>query len=251
MQGWRAVVLALALAGCGTLGDAMPTEPAPAMPAPAPAPTPAPRATVASRVDEVGAEARARLQPHFARAGVAYPPRALTLVALKDTARVEVWARTADGWRFVRGYPVMAASGARGPKLREGDLQVPEGVYTIDWLNPNSAYHLSMHVDYPNAFDREHAVGDGRTELGGAIMIHGRAVSVGCLAMGDPAIEELFTLVADTGLRDDDGAPRVHAILAPTDLRVHPGATPPPDAPAWTGDLYALIAQALQPLVRR
>src|SRR5436190_607476 len=83
----------------------------------------------------------------------------------------------AGAWRFVREYPVMAASGGRGPKLREGDGQVPEGMYTIDWLNPNSSYHLSMHVDYPNAFDRAHAADDGRTALGGAIMIHGRDVS--------------------------------------------------------------------------
>lgn len=235
---WIAAGVIAGALGCGTLGDVLDG--------------PSPRATVDSRLAEYGGAARARLRPHFDGAGVAYPPAELTLIALKDAARVEVWARPDAGaaWRFVRDYPVLAASGGRGPKLREGDGQVPEGVYTIDWLNPNSDYHLSMHVDYPNAFDRTHAAADGRTQLGGAIMIHGSDVSIGCLAMGDPAIEELFTLVADTGLRDAAGAPRIHAILAPTDLRAHPDALPPPGAPDWTGGLYGELVRALRPFAR-
>jgi hypothetical protein len=197
------------------------------------------KATVATRLDEHGAAARERMAPYFAEAGVAYPPPALAFVAIKDEARLEVWAGAADDQlRFVREYPVLAASGRIGPKLREGDLQVPEGIYTIDWLNPNSDYHLSMHVDYPNAFDQAHALADGRTELGGAIMIHGDAVSIGCLAMGDPAIEELFVLVADTGLK------QVATIIAPTDLRTHPDATLPSE-PAWVPELYAELRTAL------
>ena len=83
-------------------------------------------------------------------------------------------------------------------------------------------------------------------------MIHGSDVSIGCLAMGDPAIEELFTLVADTGLRvEATGAARVKVVVAPTDLRAHPDAMPPPDAPAWTGELYALLATELTPYLRR
>lgn len=247
----RVVVLALALAACGSQGAPVAQEQRPAMTTTPPDDEPP---TVESRLDEYGGAARVRLGPHFARAGVGYPPAELTLIALKDVARVEVWARAAidDGpWRFVRAYPVMAASGGRGPKLREGDGQVPEGLYTIDWLNPNSAYHLSMHVDYPNAFDREHAAADGRTQLGGAIMIHGSDVSIGCLAMGDPAIEELFTLVADTGLRvDATGAARVKVILAPTDLRVDPDAMPPPSAPTWAAGLYGVLVRELKAFPR-
>lgn len=218
-------------------------EPAPTAPTTPAAPT------VADRVAEHGPAARARLAPAFARAAVPYPPRALTLIAIKDERRLEVWADRGDGgddWAWIVDYPVLAASGGPGPKLREGDLQVPEGVYAIDWLNPRSAFHLSLHVSYPSAEDRAMAVADGRDQLGGAIMIHGGAASIGCLAIGDPAIEELFTLVADTGLWRDDAKtdPRIRALLAPTDLRRRPAALPH-DAPPWVAARYRGLAAAM------
>ena len=138
----------------------------------------------------------------------------------KNERRVAVWARSGTSWRFIRNYPILAASGHAGPKLRQGDLQVPEGVYRIEHLNPNSSYHLSMKVSYPNAFDRRMAARDGRTRLGGDIFIHGKDVSIGCVALGDRAIEELFTLVAETGHA------KVKVIIAPNDLRVAGAAVP-------------------------
>ena len=207
-----------------------------------------PRATVASRLAQYGPAARARMQPRFERAGLAYPPAEVTLVALKDVAKLELWAAGDDGeLRHVRDYDVRAASGGSGPKLRQGDHQVPEGVYRIDWLNPRSAYHLSLHIDYPSARDRERAAQDGRAArgvpLGGDIMIHGDEVSIGCLAMGDPAAEELFVLAADVGVGPGD-ASRVRVVLAPTDLRVR-SAPPGPDDPPWLAELYAEIAAAM------
>jgi hypothetical protein len=203
-----------------------------------------PHATVASRLAQYGPAARARMAPRFARAGLGYPPASVTLVALKDVARLELWAAGGDGaLRHVRDYDVRAASGERGPKLREGDQQVPEGVYRVDWINPRSAYHLSLHIDYPNERDRAHATLDGRAALGGDIMIHGDEVSIGCLAMGDTAAEELFVLAADTGIGPGD-ASRVNVILAPTDLRVH-DAAPRDGDPAWLAELYAEIRAAM------
>ena len=75
----------------------------------------------------------------------------------------------------------------------EGDKQVPEGFYRIELLNPNSRYHLSLRVNYPNADDIERAREDRRDllNLGGDIMIHGGAESIGCIAIGNPAIEHL------------------------------------------------------------
>lgn len=197
----------------------------------------APR-TVSDVVARYGPAARERLLPHFDRAGVAYPPRELAILVFKRERRVAVWARANGGWRFVRDYPVFAASGHAGPKLREGDRQVPEGVYRIEHLNPNSSYHLSMKVSYPNAFDRRMAARDARTRLGGDIFIHGRDVSIGCVAIGDRAIEELFTLVAQTGHA------RVKVIIAPNDLRTG-GAIVHRDAPVWVGQLYRVVAAAL------
>lgn len=207
-----------------------------------------PHATVASRLAQYGPSARARMAPRFARAGLAYPPAEVTLVALKDAARLELWAAGSDGaLRHVRDYDVRAASGERGPKLREGDAQVPEGVYRVDWINPRSAYHLSLHLDYPNERDRARAEVDGRgtagVSLGGDIMIHGDEVSIGCLAMGDSAAEELFVLAADVGVGAAD-ASHVRVILAPTDLRVRDAALDDDD-PAWLGELYAEIRAAM------
>ena len=199
--------------------------------------------SVADVVARYGPAARARLVPHFRKAGVSWPPREIAFLVFKREKRMAVWARSSGApgspWKFIRNYPILAASGHAGPKLREGDRQVPEGVYRIEHLNPNSSYHLSMKVDYPNAFDRRMARRDGRTRLGGDIFIHGKAVSIGCVALGDAAIEELFTLVAQTGHA------KVKVILAPNDLRV---ARPVlhESAPLWVRELYPSIAAALR-----
>ena len=196
--------------------------------------------TVADVVAKYGPAAKARLAPHFRKAGVAYPPKEIAILVFKDERRVAIWARDGAAWRFIRDYPILAASGHAGPKLREGDLQVPEGVYRIEHLNPNSSYHLSMKVNYPNAFDRRMAKSEGRTRLGGDIFIHGKNVSIGCVALGDPAIEELFTLVALTGHQ------RVKVIIAPNDLRIR-RAIVHERAPSWVSELYRTVAAALTP----
>lgn len=195
--------------------------------------------TVADAVAIYGGAARARLKPFFARAHVAYPPRRIAFLIFKKERRLVVWARDdKSGWRFIRDYAVLAASGRSGPKQRQGDYQVPEGLYRIALLNPSSSYHLSMLVDYPNAFDRAQAQRDHRTNLGGDIFIHGKNVSIGCVAIGDPAIEELFTLAADSGIA------RMKIILAPNDLRI---ALPPVEqtTPLWILRLWQSIAAAL------
>lgn len=198
------------------------------------------RWTVADRVAQYGGQARARLVPHCAAANVAYPPTRVTFIGLKHEKRLEVWATDTDGiWRHVRDYPILAASGKLGPKLREGDGQVPEGLYKIESLNPNSRYHLSLRVNYPNADDRARGKADGRQQLGGDIMIHGKAASAGCLAMGDEAAEDLFVLAAEVGISKMD------VILSPVDFRVRPLPEPVPPLPAWIGERYVAIRQAL------
>lgn len=192
-----------------------------------------PRYSVADRLDRFGAAVATRLAPAFAVAGVAYPPHELAYVAFKDAATLEVYARNADAdpWTLVKRYPVLAASGHLGPKLREGDRQVPEGVYHVDWLNPNSCCHLSLHLDYPNAFDELVAQREQRTDLGRDIAIHGGATSNGCLAVGDEAVEELFVLSALVSF------PSIRVLIAPTDFRRGDGSGLRRDAP-WVGDLY-------------
>jgi TPR repeat protein len=188
--------------------------------------------------------AEQRLARRFASRGLAYPPQEIALLAFKSEARLELWARAAERWAFVRSFLIRAASGRLGPKLREGDHQVPEGVYAVTALNPSSKYHLALRVGYPNAFEMARASEDGRARLGGDIMIHGGAVSDGCLPLGDPAIEEVFALVERIGTEP------VRVVVSPVDLRrVDRGRAQAMVAqrPAWLGDLYASIATALEP----
>jgi hypothetical protein len=176
-----------------------------------------------------------QLEPYFTKAGVEYPPSEVVLLAIKDEKRMEIWARDTGRFKLIREYKIKAASGMRGPKLQQGDRQVPEGIYHISRLNPNSNYHLSMKVDYPNQFDLEHAEMDGRSNLGGDIFIHGKNVSAGCLAMGDGAIEELFVMVAHVGTDN------IRVIITPSDPRNAPLDSSAPSLPVWTDDLYREI----------
>jgi hypothetical protein len=196
--------------------------------------------TVRDRLEQYAPAVEGRLRQAFAAVGLGWPPGELALVAFKDSRKLEVYGRERDdaAWRHVREYPVLAASGALGPKLRAGDLQVPEGRYDVMALNPNSRFHLALRLGYPNAFDRRMAAADGRTELGGAIMIHGHASSVGCLAMGDPAVEDLFVLTALTSPEN------VTVIISPTDFRL--GGPPPAiHGPPWLPRLYADLRRTL------
>lgn len=196
--------------------------------------------SVADRLSEFGTAARQRMKNDFVKANVAYPPARTTFLVLKAEQRLEVYAGTSNRLQFIRAYPILAASGDLGPKLREGDNQVPEGIYEIESLNPNSAYHVSLRLNYPNAFDRAQAAKDGRTRLGGDIMIHGNSVSVGCIALGDEAAEDLFTLAADAGTKS------ITVICSPIDFRMRkaPLLT---RLPRWTIELYQQIAAQLPP----
>lgn len=198
--------------------------------------------TIHDAIAEFGDGARTRIAPDFQRAGVSLPPVRIALLAFKAERRLELWA--SDGaWTHIKDYPILAASGGAGPKLREGDLQVPEGVYAIELLNPQSSYHLSLRLDYPNAFDRAKAAEEGRTNPGGDIYIHGGNLSIGCLAIGDSAIEELFCLVAETGKEN------VQVIIAPHDFRVKSGE-PVGNGIAWTAELYAEVKESLAAFAR-
>jgi murein L,D-transpeptidase YafK len=199
--------------------------------------------TVAERVQQYGAQARARLAPHFQLAQLSYPPKHVTLVGLKAEHVLQVYAASStNDYRFVRSYPILAASGMPGPKLSEGDGQVPEGIYPIESLNPNSRFHLSLRIGYPNPVDRSQADREGRKNLGGDIMIHGSSVSVGCLAVGDEAAEDLFVLVAETGLQNTT------VILSPVDFRTGASVPKAIKLPDWTQSLYTQIRSRLAEL---
>ena len=192
------------------------------------------------RLTEISPLATQRLTEKFRAAMAPFPPTNIALVAIKDERVIELHTRSDNGpWTFIHRYPVLAASGISGPKLKQGDKQVPEGIYGISFLNPNSRYHVALRVSYPNAFDKRMAAKDGRKDLGGDIMIHGKNASIGCLAIGDQAAEELFVLAARTGLQN------IKLIIAPTDFRRNgiPAATG--EQPNWLPGLYTEVASAM------
>ncbi|MEE9451298.1 MAG: L,D-transpeptidase family protein [Gammaproteobacteria bacterium] len=193
-------------------------------------------------VRQYGQETAKDLQPYFQRANIAYPPKEIALLTFKKEQKLELWAQdNMKTWRMIRTYPFTASSGTLGPKLAEGDYQIPEGIYRINHINPFSSYHLSMMVDYPNEFDRQQAQKEGRTQLGGEVFIHGNALSVGCIALGDKAAGELFVLV------DQVGKHNTQLIIAPNDLRKDKPKTSLRNQPAWVPELYAQISEGLQP----
>ncbi len=154
-----------------------------------------------------------RLKRHLADSDFVFYPKKLTLIGIKYEKLLEVWAELHGKWVRLTTYPFTAFSGRLGPKYREGDRQIPEGIYRISYLNPNSKFHLSMRVDYPNAFDKKMAKKENRTNLGGDIMIHGSSVTVGCIPIGDDNIEELYFLAEKVGIKN------IKVILTPVDFR--------------------------------
>lgn len=196
--------------------------------------------TVDERVAQYGKDVATRLGPAFLAAGVAYPPHEIAYLAFKDQRRLQVYARNTSNqpWRYVKQYDVLAASGVPGPKLVEGDRQVPEGIYKAEFLNANSRFHLSIRLNYPNDFDRRMAQRDERTRLGGDIMIHGSFVSVGCLAMGDEAAEDLFILSA---LSEEPA----RIVVSPADFRAGAVAVPR-RASVWVPELYDALRSELR-----
>jgi len=146
---------------------------------------------------------RSRLNADLATAGFGLGDAAHVRI-FKQEHRLELWLRRGDGrFALFRSYEVCTHSGGLGPKLAEGDRQAPEGFYRVarSQLNPNSRHHLAFNIGFPNAFDREL----GRT--GSFLMVHGGCSSVGCYAMTDAQIDEIYAVVEaalDAGQREVD-----------------------------------------------
>jgi hypothetical protein len=208
-------------------------------PSPADLPGPSGKRTVSDVLKKVGPHVEAHLKTLFEKAGVSYPPSRVAFITLKDELELEVWAEKDRQWAYVTTYDVYGASGGLGPKERAGDGQVPEGIYSVSELNPNSVFHLSMKLDYPNSFDREVARSEGRFDLGGDIYLHGKTKSRGCIAIGDRAIEELFVLAARVGIEN------VRVVIAPYDFRRSTPHSPLRISPPWLPELYERIGHEL------
>jgi murein L,D-transpeptidase YafK len=133
------------------------------------------------------------LKTQFKKQDLVWPPAEMYVRSFKYDRQLEVWVKTDPNqpYKLFKTYKVCQQSGTMGPKRMEGDYQVPEGFYYINEFNPNSAYHLSLGLNYPNASDKILA---DEQRPGSNIYIHGNCVSTGCIPITDAPIEELFIL---------------------------------------------------------
>ena len=126
----------------------------------------------------------------------------------KKESKLELWMEQDGRYALFATYPICRWSGSLGPKLKQGDRQSPEGFYTVSrgQLNPNSRWHLSFNLGYPNVFDRAHE------RTGDYLMVHGGCGSIGCYAVTNPVIDEIWQLITAAY---DAGQPRFHAHVLP------------------------------------
>lgn len=140
----------------------------------------------------------------------------------KEEWEFEIWVQGDDGFEWFRTYDIAKYSGRLGPKLQEGDRQAPEGFYDVypGQMNPLSRHQVAFDIGFPNEFDRAH----GRT--GSYIMVHGGRSSIGCYAMTDAKVEEIWTL-ADAALRNGQPFIPVHCFpfrMAEENMQRHEGS---------------------------
>jgi murein L,D-transpeptidase YafK len=162
-----------------------------------------------ARSEEAASRVESRLTEELARAGLALGSPVF-IRTFKEPGTLELWIRNGGRFRHFKTYAICAFSGGLGPKLKEGDKQAPEGCYAVtpERMNPQSRFHLSFDLGYPNEFERYHK------RTGSALMVHGDCVSIGCYAMGDAAIEEIWTLCS-RALRNGQPAIAVHCFPFP------------------------------------
>ena len=119
----------------------------------------------------------------------------ILLRIFKQEYKLEVWKETNTGeFDILKTYRICNwGSGKLGPKTREGDGQAPEGYYSVtrNLMHPNSSYHLAINLGFPNEFDQTY------NRTGSNLMVHGKCKSVGCYAMTDDNIEEIYALARE------------------------------------------------------
>lgn len=156
-------------------------------------PSPSEMRKNSSRVADAYKRTEDTIIKQFAKQNLVWPPAEVYVRSFKYDRQLEVWVKgdEKEPFRLFKTYKVCMQSGTMGPKRLEGDYQVPEGFYYINEFNPNSAYHLSLGLNYPNASDM---ILSDQSRPGNNIYIHGNCVSTGCIPISDVPMEELFII---------------------------------------------------------
>jgi len=164
------------------------------------------------RVRTAKAEKEKVLKKEFQQCGLSYPPQNIFIKIIKDEKILELYVKEEGNYQLFKTYPFCAASGTLGPKRKEGDLQVPEGIYYIDRFNPASNFYLSLGINYPNKQDKKLS---DPIKPGGDIFIHGNCVSIGCVAITDDLIKEVYWLAVQA---KSAGQQKIPVHIFPFDL---------------------------------
>lgn len=140
----------------------------------------------------------------------------LFLRAFKKEQILEVWIKEKGREQFtlLHTYDFCSSSGTLGPKRKEGDLQIPEGIYQINHFNPLSNFYLSLGINYPNESDK---ILSDKNPPGGAIYIHGNCVTTGCVPITDDKIKELYVIAVEAR---NGGQEKIPVHIFPTKLDV-------------------------------
>jgi murein L,D-transpeptidase YafK len=148
------------------------------------------------RVSTAYAEKEITVKNYFNNKNLKYPGFHMFLRAFKQEGKIEVWVKEQgkSNFELLTSYNFCSSSGSLGPKRKEGDRQIPEGVYYINHFNPVSNFHLSLGINYPNRSDK--LLGD-KVHPGSAIYIHGNCVTIGCIPITDDKIKELYLMAIE------------------------------------------------------
>jgi len=141
------------------------------------------------RADKAIASVKPDLEVALRDAGLMYGSP-IYIRIFKQSKELELWVKKGEAFQLFKTYAICTFSGRLGPKTKQGDNQAPEGFYFVkpSGLNPWSSYHLSFNLGYPNAYERFHGY------TGSALMVHGKCVSIGCYAMTDESINEIYAM---------------------------------------------------------
>lgn len=166
------------------------------------------------RVKNAYDEKEVAVKNYFKAKKLSYEFFNLYLRAFKKEQKLEVWVKEngTDTYGHLHTYDFCNVSGKPGPKRKEGDLQIPEGVYEINHFNPLSKFHLSLGINYPNTSDK--ILSDPKNP-GSSIYIHGNCVTVGCIPITDEKIEELYILAVEAV---NNGQQKIPVHIFPTRL---------------------------------
>lgn len=148
------------------------------------------------RVEQAAQNTQVYWEKTLEEKGLTLPLDQIFIQSFKEEKQLEIWGRNQGEFHHIKTYPICVVPGKIGPKIRQGDKQVPEGWYQIDSINPKSDFHLSLRINYPNAADSIRSKNE--KDPGGDIFIHGDCYSVGCIPIEDEPMEEVFWLVVQS-----------------------------------------------------